>query len=120
MSITDKLDQLMEQVAAAGGDLMDHVTIDDTEVKPSRGKVTCWIKPPDVTWPYQGGETELACRLVIVAGSPWAQATALPLLLEAMDRLAAAGTLPVASAEPVSFQRGDATLAAYQITLNDI
>ena len=38
---------------------------------------------------------------------------------DAMDRLAASA-LPVTSAEPVGFTRGDATLAAYQITLNEI
>ena len=98
---------------------MEHVTIDETEVKPPRGKVCVWVKPPEVTWPYAGAENELSVRLVFVAGSPWAQASALPLLLAAMDRLAASA-LPVTSAEPVGFTRGDATLAAYQITLNEI
>ena len=104
-TITGKIDALMEQVAGACGDLVEHVTIDETEVKPPRGKVCVWVKPP--------------VRLVFVAGSPWAQASALPLLLAAMDRLAASA-LPVTSAEPVGFTRGDATLAAYQITLNEI
>ena len=118
-TITAQLDELMEQVAAACGDLVDHVTIDSTEVKPPRGKVSVWIKPPEVTWPYSGSENELSVQLVLVAGSPWATAAALPLLLGAMDRLAAS-MLPVASAMPVGYQRGDATLAAYQITLNEI
>ena len=113
-TITGKIDALMEQVAGACGDLVEHVTIDETEVKPPRGKVCVWVKPPDA-----GAENELSVRLVFVAGSPWAQASALPLLLAAMDRLAASA-LPVTSAEPVGFTRGDATLAAYQITLNEI
>ena len=78
-TITGKIDALMEQVAGACGDLVEHVTIDETEVKPPRGKVCVWVKPPDV-----------------------------------------ASALPVTSAEPVGFTRGDATLAAYQITLNEI
>ena len=118
-TITGKIDALMEQVAGACGDLVEHVTIDETEVKPPRGKVCVWVKPPEVAWPYAGAENELSVRLVFVAGSTWAQSSALPLLLAAMDRLAASA-LPVASAEPVGFQRGDATLAAYQITLNEI
>ena len=118
-SITAKLDALMEQVATTCGDLVDHVTIDETEIKPSRGKVSAWLKPPEIEWPYQSAENELSCRLVLVAGSPWSQGSALPLLLVAMDRLATGG-LPVASALPVGFQRGDATLAAYQIEINDI
>lgn len=96
-TITGKIDALMEQVAGACGDLVEHVTIDETEVKPPRGKVCVWVKPPEVAWPYAGAENELSVRLVFVAGSPWAQASALPLLLAAMDRL-----------------------AAYQITLNEI
>lgn len=103
-TITGKIDALMEQVAGACGDLVEHVTIDETEVKPPRGKVYVWVKPPEVAWPYAGAENELSVRLVFVAGSPWAQASA----------------LPVTSAEPVGFTRGDATLAAYQITLNEI
>ena len=103
-TITGKIDALMEQVAGACGDLVEHVTIDETEVKPPRGKVCVWVKPPEVAWPYAGAENELSVRLVFVAGSPWAQASA----------------LRVASAEPVGFRRGDATLAAYQITLNEI
>ena len=108
-TITGKIDALMEQVAGACGDLVEHVTIDETEVKPPRGKVCVWVKPPEVAWPYAGAENELSVRLVF----------ALPLLLAAMDRLAASA-LPVTSAEPVGFTRGDATLAAYQITLNEI
>ena len=88
-TITGKIDALMEQVAGACGDLVEHVTIDETEVKPPRGKVCVWVKPPEVAWPYAGAENELSVRLVFVAGSPWAQASALPLLLAAMDRLAA-------------------------------
>lgn len=118
-SITAKLDELMEQVAGACGDLVDRVTIDAAEVKPPRGKVSVWIRPPDVAWPYSGGESELSVQLVFVAGAPWSQAAALPLLLDAMDRLAASA-LPVTTAEPIGYQRGDATLAAYQITLNEI
>ena len=94
-TITGKIDALMEQVAGACGDLVEHVTIDETEVKPPRGKVCVWVKPPEVAWPYAGAENELSVRL-------------------------AASALPVTSAEPVGFTRGDATLAAYQITLNEI
>lgn len=114
------VDDLTERLTGLGG-IVNQVTDDPTLVKPSPGKASIWIEPPDFTWegwaPYPA---ETTVKLMVVAGTPTTQQKAVPLIMQVLD-LMHEEDIPLRSATASGFNLANAgTLAAYEVTLNAI
>lgn len=112
--------ELTEKLTGLGG-IVTQVTDDPTLVKPSPGKASIWIEPPDFTWegwhPYP---PEITIKLMVTAGTPTTQQKAIPLIMQVLE-LMHQENLPLRSATALGFNLADAgTLAAYEVTLNAI
>ena len=112
--------ELTEKLTGLGG-IVTQVTDDPTLVKPSPGKASIWIEPPDFTWegwhPYP---PEITIKLMVTAGTPTTQQKALPRIMQVLE-LMHQENLPLRSATASGFNLADAgTLAAYEVTLNAI
>lgn len=112
--------ELTEKLTGLGG-IVTQVTDDPTLVKPSPGKASIWIEPPDFTWegwhPYP---PEITIKLMVTAGTPTTQQKAIPLIMQVLE-LMHQENLPLRSATASGFNLADAgTLAAYEVTLNAI
>ena len=63
--------ELTEKLTGLGG-IVTQVTDDPTLVKPSPGKASIWIEPPDFTWegwhPYP---PEITIKLMVTVMSSW-------------------------------------------------
>ena len=112
--------ELTEKLTGLGG-IVTQVTDDPTLVKPSPGKASIWIEPPDFTWegwhPYPPGNHHQAHGH---GRHPHHPAEAIPLIMQVLE-LMHQENLPLRSATASGFNLADAgTLAAYEVTLNAI
>lgn len=117
---SDLTDALSLRIQEAAPDIIAQVTTDPTLVKPSPGKVSVWIEPPDYEWPGWYTEPDLTFRLMVVAGTPDRHLAGLDLIQRAMDALHATHQIGLAKAAPVGFDLNGRTLAAYEITLHEL
>jgi hypothetical protein len=119
MSRVDELtEQLTERITEAGHGLILQVTTDPSLVKPSPGKVSLVIMPPDIAWDGWELEPNVTFKILAVAGTANTNKRGYDLILEAMDIMHQAD-VNMATATPVGFDlAGAGTLAAYEITLN--
>ena len=121
MSRVDELtEQLTERITEAGHGLILQVTTDPSLVKPSPGKVSLVIMPPDIAWDGWELEPNVTFKILAVAGTANTNKRGYDLILEAMDIMHQAD-VNMATATPVGFDlAGAGTLAAYEITLNPV
>ena len=115
------VDTLTKQIMDAAPNLVNQVTIDPTLVKPSPGKVSAWIMPPEIAYPgWSGQEPDVTVTIMLIAGTPTTTLTGLDLILQTLDRLHECD-LNMRDAKPAGFDlAGAGTLSAYQLTLNTI
>ena len=121
MSVYDDINaELADRLAGLGG-IVSQVTDDPTLVKPTPGKASIWIEPPDYTWDgWAPHPPELTMKLMVVAGTPTTQRKGLELIMRVLDLMHAAD-MPLRSATAAGFNLAEAgTLAAYEVTLNTI
>lgn len=117
-SASDIIDQLTIRIQESAPTLITQVTTDPTLIKPSVGKVSVWIEPPEYAW--AGWDTvapDVTFKLLLVAGTPDRQLPGLGLIEQAMDALHG-NNVNMARAVPAGFDLNGRTLAAYEITLN--
>lgn len=118
-SLNDQAAALQTTITDMLGDMCAVVSMDPATARPTPGKVAVVINPPEITfegWQYR----DPAWTLLVIAGTPSTTVDALPLLLDALDRLQAR-RLNMHKATPVSFSlAGAGTLGGYEITLNNL
>ena len=119
MSRVDELtEQLMERITEPGHGLILQVTTDPSLVKPSPGKVSLVLMPPNIAWDGWELEPNVTIKILAVAGTANTNKRGDHLTLEPMDIMNQAD-VNMATATPVGCDRaGSRTLAAYEITLN--
>jgi len=120
MSKLDELtEQLTQRILEAAPELICQVTTDPSEVKPSVGKASVWIEPPELAWEgWEPYEPDITITLCVVAGTPNTQQAGLRVALDTLDALHRAD-INLNTAKPVGFDlSGAGTLAAYEATLN--
>ncbi|PLS24342.1 hypothetical protein BLI708_06670 [Bifidobacterium imperatoris] len=112
--------ELSDKLTGLGG-LVTQVTTDPASVKPTPGKASVWIEPPDYQWNgWHPMPPQLTFRLMVTAGTPTTQAKGLDVILNVLDLMHQAN-IPLRSAVPAGFNLANAgELAAYEITLNPI
>lgn len=112
-----KLQSLLEEML---GSTVQSVGIDPQSAQPTPGKVSIVIEPPELEYVTWVGPPTIRWTLDIIAGTPATQATALDLIADAIDTLAAKG-LNIATATPATFPlAGTGNLLAYQVRLNPL
>lgn len=111
---------LMELLTDALGDLVQRVTIDPAEARPTPGRVAILIEPPALEYETWSPDPVTTWRLDVIAGTMATQSAALDLILAAIDRLASI-PLNIQRAAPVTVSLpSGGSLAGYQMTLNPL
>lgn len=110
---------LMDLLIDAMGDLVQAVSIDMQSARPSPGKVSVLIDPPELEYESWTRTPTVTWRLTVMAGTMATQTAGMDLILTAIDRLAAI-PLNISSAIPVTVNIGSGMIAGYQITLNPL
>ncbi len=120
MTVIDEQQKLQNLLEEMLGDLVQSVGIDPQSAQPTPGKVSIVIEPPELEYVTWVGPPTIKWTLDIIAGTPATQATALDLIANAIDTLAAKG-LNIATATPATFPlAGTGNLLAYQVRLNPL
>lgn len=103
------------------GDIIQIVTTDAAEARPTPDHVAVLIEPPELAWPSWDETPVINWTLDLIAGTTATQAQALDLITDALQLLAANTDLNVNSAQPATFmQPNGGTLASYQLRLNPL
>lgn len=111
--------ELTEKLTGLGG-IVTQVTDDPTLVKPSPGKASIWIEPPDFTWEGWHPTRRKSPSSSWSRPAPHHPAEGHPLIMQVLE-LMHQENLPLRSATASGFNLADAgTLAAYEVTLNAI
>lgn len=110
---------LMDLLIDTMGDLVQAVSIDAQSARPSPGKVSVLIDPPELEYESWARTPTVTWRLTVMAGTMATQTAGMDLILTAIDRLAAI-PLNISSAIPVTVNIGSGMIAGYQITLNPL
>lgn len=112
--------ELTDRLAGLGG-IVTQVTDDPTLVKPSPGKASIWVEPPDYQWNgWHPAPPLITVKLMVVSGTPTTQRKGLQTIAQVLDLMHQAD-IPLSSATASGFNLADAgTLAAYEVTLNAI
>lgn len=120
MNVSSERERLVALLENALGDLVQRVTTDPAEARPSPGRVAVLVEPPELVWETWAPDPETTWKLDVVAGTTATQAAALDLILAAIGRLAAL-PLNMQRADPVTVTLpSGGAVAGYQITLNPL
>ena len=113
-------ERLIDMLESALGDLVQVVTVDLQDARPTPGRIAVFIEPPDIEYESWNHEPTVTWRLDLTAGTMATQDAALALILDAIETLDA-HDLNIADAKPVTLSlAGAGGVAAYQITLNQL
>lgn len=119
MSLLDEREALIETLTDMLGDLAAIVTCDAQTARPTPGRLTVLVEPPEIVFD-SFDLTTTNWSVVLIAGTMATQADALTILADGLERLQAE-RLNMKTAKPVSFQlAGVGSLAAYEIVLNPL
>ncbi|ATU19814.1 hypothetical protein [Bifidobacterium choerinum] len=117
--ISAERDALTATLTDMLGDIVQSVSIDPADARPTTGRVAIVIEPPEVTYPTWR-TIEIRWTLDLLAGTQTTQASSLELLTDAIELLAERG-LNIERATPITFNLAAAgSLAAYQVRLNPL